>query len=88
MQYINERFPLLQEFDAQILSHEVGLLKPDPAIFELTLRHCGLEADRTLFIDDLRANVEAARALGMSAIQFESAEQIRAELTNRGVLSI
>ena len=88
MEYITGTFPILQEFDSQILSHEVGLLKPDAAIYRLTLQQCGLEADRTLFIDDLRANVEGARAVGMQAIQFESVEQIRAELTNRGVLTI
>ncbi len=88
MQYIHEHFPLFQEFDAQVLSHEVGLLKPDPAIFELTLRQCGLEAERTLFIDDLQANVDGARAVGMQAIQFESAEQVRRELTKLGVLTI
>ncbi len=88
MQYIHEHFPLFQEFDAQILSYEVGLRKPDPAIFELTLRRCGLVAKRMLFIDDLQANVEGGRAVGMQAIQFESAEQVRRELTKLGVLTI
>ena len=59
--YIIEHYPWINEFDAQILSHEVGLLKPDPAIYELTLRRCGLEAARVVFIDDLAANVESAR---------------------------
>jgi putative hydrolase of the HAD superfamily len=88
MQYVTEHFPVLAEFDAQILSHEVGLLKPDPAIFELTLRQGGLEAERTFFVDDLRQNVDAARAVGMQAVQFESAEQVRRELTKLGVLTI
>jgi len=88
MRYILERFPVLQDFDAQILSHEVGLLKPDRAIYELTLRQCGLEAGRTLFIDDLRANVEAALAVGMQAIQFVDAAQVQQELTKHGVMPI
>jgi glucose-1-phosphatase len=88
MHHVLEHYPVLQEFDAQILSHEVGLLKPDRAIYELTLRHSGLEASRTLFIDDLRANVEGARAVGMRAIQFEGVEQVRQELTKLGVAGI
>ena len=88
MRYILDRFPVLQDFDAQILSYEVGLLKPDRAIYELTLRQCGLEAGRTLFIDDLRANVEGALAVGMRAIPFVDSAQVRQELTKHGVMPI
>jgi putative hydrolase of the HAD superfamily len=88
MRYVLEHFPILQDFDAQILSHEVGLLKPDRAIYELTLRQCGLEAGRALFVDDLRANVEGALAVGMQAIQFADAAQVRQELTKHGVMPI
>jgi HAD superfamily hydrolase (TIGR01509 family) len=88
MHYISETYPAIQEFDAQILSHEVGLLKPDREIYELTLRHGGLEAGRTLFIDDLPANVEGARAAGMLGLQFMDAGQVRQELTKLGVPSI
>ena len=65
-----------------------GLLKPDRAIYELTLRQSGLEAERTLFIDDLRANVEGALAVGMRAIVFVDAAQVRQELTKHGVMPI
>ena len=88
MQYVFEHYPMLQEFDTHILSHEVGLLKPDRAIYELTLRHSGLEAGRTLFIDDIHANVEGARAVGMRAIQFQDVGQVRQELTKLGVAGI
>ncbi len=88
MKFVFEKFPMLQDFDARILSHEVGLLKPDRAIYELALKRCGLEAGRTLFIDDIHANVEGARAVGMRGLQFESADQVRQELTKLGVVSI
>ena len=87
-EYIFEHFPSLRDFDARVLSHEVGLLKPDPAIYRLALQRCGVEAERTLFVDDLPANVEGARAVGMQAIQFENADQVRQELTNLGVSPI
>ena len=88
MDYVLKQFPMLQEFDAQIYSHEIGLLKPDRAIYALALRRSGLEAGRTLFIDDLHVNVEGARTVGLQAIQFEHIGQVRQELTKLGVPSI
>jgi HAD superfamily hydrolase (TIGR01509 family) len=88
VKHIVKRFPMLVEFDDQVLSHEVGLLKPDRAIYELALKRCGLEAGRTLFIDDIHANVEGARAVGMLGLQFADAGQVRQELTKLGVASI
>jgi glucose-1-phosphatase len=88
MTYVFQHYPMLLEFDAQILSHEVGWLKPDRAIYEFALRHSGLAAGRTLFIDDIRANVDGARAVGMRAIQFAGVEPVRQELTKLGVAGI
>jgi putative hydrolase of the HAD superfamily len=83
-----ERYPWINEFDAVILSHEVGLLKPDAAIYRLAVQRAGLPAERVLFIDDLSANVHGAQAAGLQAIQHVSTEQTRAELTKLGVLTI
>jgi HAD superfamily hydrolase (TIGR01509 family) len=88
MAYVLERFPLIQEFDDQILSHEVGLLKPSRAIYELAAKRSGLAIGRMLFIDDLRANVEGARGAGMQAVQFVGVEPLRQELTKLGVPTI
>jgi putative hydrolase of the HAD superfamily len=85
MDYIFEHYPWIHEFDAHVLSYEVGMLKPDTAIFQHALDKYRLTAARAVFIDDLSANVEGARRLGMCAIQFESAEQVRQELTKLGV---
>jgi glucose-1-phosphatase len=81
MDYIFEQFRFLDDFDALILSHEVGLLKPDAAIYKLALAKHVLIAARTVFIDDLALNVEGARQVGLQAIQFQNADQTRAELT-------
>jgi len=86
--YINRHYPWINDFDAQVLSYEVGLLKPDAAIYELTLRRCGLQGPRAVFIDDLAANVEAACRVGLHGIHYQSADQVRAELTNLGVAPI
>ena len=54
--------------DDIIYSHEVGLAKPDPAAYELTARRLGVEPGEVLFLDDVEANVEAARACGWHAV--------------------
>ena len=55
-------------FDTIVDSHEVGMRKPNPAIYELTLRRLGAVASRTAFLDDLEANVEAANRLGIHGV--------------------
>jgi len=58
-------------FDTIVDSHEVGMRKPNPAIYQLTMDRLGATATRTAFLDDLEANVEAANALGMHGIHVE-----------------
>lgn len=55
-------------FDTMVISGEVGLRKPDPAIFRLAAERLGLQLEECAFVDDLRGNVDAARALGMAAL--------------------
>jgi len=71
------KLPEIDElFEVVVDSGFVGLRKPDPAIFELTLERLGgVAAERCVFLDDLDVNCEAARALGMAAVRFESAER-------------
>ena len=86
--FVLERFPFLNDFDAHVFSHEVGLLKPDAAIYLYTLGKYGLTAGRTIFIDDMAANADAARRVGMQAVHFQDFDQARAELTKLGVSPI
>ncbi len=67
-------------FDAVINSSRVGLRKPDPAIYLLTLERLGLRAEECLFVDDKQRNTEVALALGMHAVTFSSASQLEREL--------
>jgi len=75
--FIRKRYSFPHQAKGSILSHEVGLRKPDPAIYRKALELSGTRAGETVFVDDLKANVDAARALGMIAIQFKSAEDLR-----------
>lgn len=83
---MTRRFPVFALFDGILVSGETGLIKPDPAIYRLMLERFSLRAERSLFIDNTSANVEAARALGMPAIHFVSADPLREELTALGLL--
>jgi len=69
--YFGNNYPE-ELFDGIVVSAEVKLLKPDRVIYEYLLNKYGLKADECLFIDDRKENVEAARALGMSAHLFEN----------------
>ncbi len=80
------RFPFLGWFEAIVVSGEENLAKPDPRIFQLTIERHGLEPRRTLFIDDSPRNVEAARALGLSAVQFRGPDTLRADLERHKLL--
>jgi putative hydrolase of the HAD superfamily len=55
-------------FDDVVDSHEVGLRKPHPAIYELSLRRLGATAEQTAFLDDMEVNVRAASTLGMHGV--------------------
>lgn len=78
-------FDWLKRFDVLVWSYELGIAKPDPAIYRYTLDQLGVAAGEVLFLDDKPANVEAARALGMSALVFSTAEQLREELMEMGL---
>ncbi len=77
-------FKWLDEFDVQIWSCEQGVIKPDPAIYELCLDALGCGPQRVLFFDDRPRNVEGALQAGMDAQVFESAEQAR-EIVRAGM---
>jgi epoxide hydrolase-like predicted phosphatase len=60
--------PLDELFDDVVDSSEVGMRKPDPRIFELSLQRLGVTAGRTAFVDDAPGNVEGARRAGLQAV--------------------
>ena len=72
-------------FEVVVLSHEVGLRKPDPAIYQLTLERLGLPAEQTVFIDDTPENITAATELGMHGIVCSSPSQVIADLEKLGI---
>lgn len=77
--------PVFSRFLGGVFSCDVGLVKPEPAIFELTAGRLGLRPQRTVFIDDATANVATARRLGWQAVHYVNAVQARRELTALGL---
>jgi putative hydrolase of the HAD superfamily len=71
---------LREHFHAFVESAVVGLRKPDPRIYQLACRELGVTPERTVFLDDIGANLKAARALGMHTIKVVAPEQALTEL--------
>ncbi|HEX4137871.1 MAG TPA: HAD family phosphatase [Bryobacteraceae bacterium] len=82
---VRENYPLLRHFHSFVLSYEVGAMKPLPQIYRRAIEEAGCLPEECFFTDDIPDYVAGARAQGIDAVQFESAEQIEAELRKRGV---
>jgi 2-haloacid dehalogenase len=80
------RFDFLGWFEGGVVSGEHGVVKPDPAIFQLLLERHAIDPARTVFIDDVAINAEAARGFGIHPIHFTGAEALRTELVELGLL--
>ena len=80
-----ERHPFLGLARGCVVSGKLGIAKPDPRIYLHLLETYELDPMRTLFIDDLRPNVDGAHAVGMPAIHFRGASALRVELEALGL---
>ena len=67
-------------FDAVVISGEVGMRKPEPEIFAHVLGLLGVPADQTVFVDDLKQNVQAAEDLGLVAVHHTSYDETAEKL--------
>jgi 2-haloacid dehalogenase len=84
---VRRKYPFFEYFEDIVLSGDVGLIKPAKEMYLLLLQRNSLSAQDCLFIDDYEPNVKTALDLGFQAVQFISAEQLRADLAGRGILS-
>ncbi len=71
----HERHPFLGHFRDYVVSGKVGCAKPKPEIYDLVCRKGGFDPGDAVFIDDVQANADGARAFGMSAIHHRSADE-------------
>ncbi len=77
---LEQRWKIADAFDEIIISAEVGMMKPDPRIFEHVVTRLGVKPGEAVFIDDFSRNVRAAAEAGLHAIRFQSPAQAKEEL--------
>jgi epoxide hydrolase-like predicted phosphatase len=75
-----ERWDIADAFDQVVISSEVGLMKPDPRVFELALRRLEVAPAEAVFVDDFSVNVRAARDVGLYAVKFLDPVQVRGDV--------
>jgi HAD superfamily hydrolase (TIGR01509 family) len=71
---------MLNLFDVVFCSGDEGVVKPNPAAFEITLERLGVAPEEAVFIDDTLGHVETARTLGLHGILFTTAEELAVQL--------
>ena len=79
-------FPLLEWFNGMTISGHVGLVKPDPRIYQRLFDDYQINPGAAVFIDDKLDNVDAARLLGIHGVHFGGEAELRAELQQLGLL--
>lgn len=72
---------IMDYFDVFIESAKVGLQKPDPEIYKLTLNTMNLQPEETIFLDDIGRNLKSAKALGFTTIKVSEPETALSELS-------
>jgi len=85
LEKIEREFAWIHHFDALVWSFQLGMAKPEPAIYQHALDELGTRPEETLFLDDKEPNVDAAVKLGIVALVFTNIDRLRAQLVARGL---
>ena len=78
--HLRERHNFWDAFSGIVISGEVRMMKPEPEVFMHLLATFNLRPEESVFIDDLPANIESARRVGLHTVWFKDATQCRREL--------
>jgi len=79
-QNIEDFWKITDAFDEIVISAEVGLVKPDPGIYQRAISDLGINPDEAVFVDDFLHNIEAARIEGLQVIHFKGPDQALKDL--------
>jgi len=79
---IEERWQIGDAFDTLIISAEIGMIKPEPSIYQFTLEQLGVRPEEVVFVDDFIENILAAQKMGWRTVHFQNRNQAIAELTS------
>jgi putative hydrolase of the HAD superfamily len=74
------RVPIADAFDVIVISAEEKIAKPDPRIYHMALERLGVPAAEAIFLDDFSENIQAANALGMIGVHFQSGAQAQRDI--------
>lgn len=85
LENIEREFAWIHGFDVLVWSFQLGLAKPDPAIYHHALEKLGTNPEDTLFLDDKQINIDAAHELGIQGLLFTNVAQLRRDLLVRGL---
>ncbi|MEY3481414.1 MAG: hypothetical protein RIQ71_2189 [Verrucomicrobiota bacterium] len=69
--YLLRQYAVFEKFADGVYSYRAGMAKPEREIFELAIRQFGVDPQATIYLDDLAANVEAARGAGLRAFRYD-----------------
>jgi FMN phosphatase YigB (HAD superfamily) len=84
--FIRNNYAFTKHVRGAILSHEVGMRKPEPRIYEAALKIAGVKPGQALLIDDLKVNVLAAQKVGLQAIRYRGPDDLFRRLKPLGLL--
>jgi glucose-1-phosphatase len=83
--FLSQFADTLRHFDALVLSFEIGARKPRREFYEQVIRAAACPPANCVFVDDLSANVDGARACGLEGIVYTSTQSLRATLSKLGL---
>lgn len=85
-EYLKKHFPVFGVFDRVFTSFELGVAKPDPAIYQDMLKTLNVLPESTFYTDDRKELVESAKKLGIKGFVFTDAKQLKQDLISSGVV--
>jgi len=77
---LHTRVPIAAAFDVIVISAEEKIAKPAARIYHVALERLGVKADEAIFLDDFSENIQAANALGLIGVHFQSSEQAQQDI--------
>ena len=86
-EFVEGRYPILSCIEERVLSYQVGCMKPDEKIYHAAVAKAEVVPEEILFTDDRQENINAARSIGIQAIQFQSEDQLKRDMNVLGVSS-
>jgi putative hydrolase of the HAD superfamily len=75
-------YDIQRRFDAVVISDQIGIAKPDPTIYRLTVDKLGVSATKCVFVDDVPANLRPAAALRMATVLVDDPIDAVPEIAN------